>query len=321
MACPRAGQPAGYLNRAIRPAAPRGPASRGRHFLLATNSFAGLPVKPQSELDEPRVTVAVAADCAHGGRGHRTALELNVAQRQVELWMVEEVEEVGAELYPAALSNGEALHCSEVHVCLPGTFEQIARHVACLAAERLREHQTITSTGTAGERVAGIPVVCGQARDAGSPVRPVAELVEPAVVEGRSGEDREGEARTVADDSGDAPAADHTVSPEGQVVDEGCGKAMLHIESRPAVVEPAILRVGVGAKIPGRPEEARIVIQGFPELVGGGEAEAVARPLPQGRDHSVVVRVAGKRPQADSGVLPEGEDSQVWCLVAAHQWV
>src|SRR6266852_4013129 len=167
MACPRAGQPAGYLNRAIRPAAPRGPASRGRHFLLATNSFAGLPVKPQSELDEPRVTVAVAADCAHGGRGHRTALELNVAQRQVELWMVEEVEEVGAELYPAALSNGETLHYSEVHVRLPGTFEQIARDVAWMAAER----------------VVRVPVVRGQARYAGSPVGPVGELVEPAIIE------------------------------------------------------------------------------------------------------------------------------------------
>src|SRR6266852_3432663 len=205
MACPRAGQPAGYLNRAIRPAAPRGPASRGRHFLLATNSFAGLPVKPQSELDEPRSTVAADRPNRRGcsrnyfGRGRVRVgyrSERDVARRQVELRMVEEIEEVRAELYPAPFFNGEALHQGEVHVRLPGTFEQIARDVARLAAQRRREHRTVTYTGMAGECIARVSVVRGQARDAGSPIRPVGELVEPAVVEGRSRsrEDRVGEA-------------------------------------------------------------------------------------------------------------------------------
>src|SRR5712692_6864703 len=328
-----AGRPARWLLEESRPAPSSARPSELQEALLTSYKFlAGLPVKPQSELDEPRSTVA--ADCAHGGRSRRTAYKLNVARRQVELSMVEEVEEVSAELYPAALSNGEALHCGEVHVCLPGTFEQIARHVACLAAERLREHRAATRRkGMAGERVARVSVVRGQACDAGSPVRPVRELVEPAVVVGRSREDRVGEARTVGDDAGDAPPADKlahhavrtasqgTVRPEGQIVDEGSGEAMPHIESGPAVVQPAILRVGVLAKIPVGPEEARIVIQGFPELVGGGEAEPVARPLPQRRDHSVVVRVALEGPVKDAGELPEGEDAQVWGLIAAHQWV
>src|SRR5713101_10120782 len=108
--------------------------------------------------------------------------------------MVEEVEEVGAELYPVALSNGEALHHAEVHVRLPRTFERIAGDVACLAAERLCEHRAATRRREmAGERVVRVPVVRGQARDAGSPVGPVGELVEPAVIEGRPREDRVGE--------------------------------------------------------------------------------------------------------------------------------
>lgn len=176
-----------------------------------------LPIQSQSELNQPRIRIAVACNRAGSGRRGNTAGELEISVGQVEVHVVEDVEEVRPELEPVALSKRKVLHDAEVHVDEIRTGEAVAPNVSKSARDGLGERGTAAARGIVTVKdIARIRVICADVGNAGSKVWTIGELVQTTVVERGAGKDGKGETRTIIEDSGSVPATDnlaqHTMS-------------------------------------------------------------------------------------------------------------
>src|SRR6266568_6555535 len=155
---------------------------------------ADLELIAETKLHDARVGVGIRGDGARSAVG---GIAGEIAYRKIELGMIEEVEELGAELEAPGLSPGEALQHAKIPVRGPRAGKGIAAGVANIAGARRRGGAARNEKCTGIEGMSGITHVENKRLRSRGKGGPVGKLVEAAEI-GASEIVPNGEGKTAA---------------------------------------------------------------------------------------------------------------------------
>src|SRR5260370_5363948 len=140
---------------------------------------ADLELIAETKLHHARVGVGVGGDgaCRAGG-----GIAGEIAYRKIELGMIEEVEELGAELEAPGFAPREALQHAQIPVCGPGPGKGVAPGVANIAGAGRRGGAARNEKRTGIEGMSGIAHVENKRLRSRGKGGPVSKLVEAAEI-------------------------------------------------------------------------------------------------------------------------------------------